>query len=45
MAKHAAPAAAGNRGPMRSFMRPALGATISARIGMIVIATAERSSE
>ena len=45
MAKHAAPAAAGNRGPMRSFRRPALGATISASTGMIVIAMAARSSE
>ena len=44
-AKNAAPAAAGKRGPMRSFRRPALGATIRAITGITVIAMAARSSE
>ena len=44
-AKNAAPAAAGKRGPIRSFSRPALGATSSASTGITVMATAARSSE
>ncbi len=45
MPKNAAPAAAGSRGPMRSFRRPELGAMIREITGITVSATAARNSE